>query len=200
MIKGFFIRAVLWLLPLLALWYVARDYAVRGPAWLAEVFMTTIFPFWALGTELNGTTQALITNLTIRLPGGRLGDLAPEVHVLNYLYGMPLLVALLLAVQAKGLWWKIPLGLGALLPFQAWGVCFTWLLQVAVQADNYTRAQTHFNSFDRNLIGACYQLGYLVLPPLTPILVWLALDQKLIKNVLLEGAWTAMESDIAASQ
>jgi hypothetical protein len=197
MIRSFFIRAVLWLLPLLALWYVARDYVVKAPAWLAEVAITSYFPFWALGTELQGSTQVLVTNLAVRVPGGRVGDLVPEAHVLTYLYGMPLLVALLLAVRAKGLWWKIPLGLAALLPFQAWSICFTWLLQVAIEADSDTRVRTYFDAFDRNAIGACYQLGCLVLPPLIPIFVWLALDQKLIKNVLLEGAWTAMESDAA---
>lgn len=197
MIRGFFVRTVLWLAPLLTLWYVARNFAVKAPAWLAEVIMTTVFPFWALATELHGTTQELVTNLAVKVPGGLLGDLIPEVNVLSYGYGMPLFVALLLAVRCKGLWWKIPLGWAALLPFQAWSICFDWLMQVAIQAQSDTSSQTYFNAFDRNVIGACYQLGVLVLPPLTPVLVWLALDQRLIKNVLLEGAWMGMESDAA---
>ena len=195
MIRGFFIRAVLWLLPLLALWYVARDYAVKAPAWLAEVVITTVFPFWALSTELHGTTQDLITNLAIRVPDGRVAELVPEVNVMPYVYSLPLLVALLLAVRAKGLWWKVPLGWTALVPFQACSICFDWLMQVAIQAQSDTGPQTYFNAFDRNFIGACYQLGVLLLPSFTPILVWLVLDQRLIKNVLLEGAWMGMESN-----
>ena len=126
-ISGFFLRAILWLVPCLALWYLGRHYVAVAPAWLAEWAMKAIFPFWAQGSELHGTQQVLLTGLTVKMPGGRLADVAPEANVLTYAYGIPLLAALFLGVRAKGWWWKIPVGAVALLPFQAWGVCFTWL-------------------------------------------------------------------------
>ena len=38
-IVGFFVRTFLWFIPLLALWYWARDYVVMPVAWLAGAFM-----------------------------------------------------------------------------------------------------------------------------------------------------------------
>ena len=197
-INGFFLRALLWLLPMLALWYLARGYIALAPAWVADVAMTQLFPFWAHGTELHGTMQVLLTGLKVR-QGLQVGELTAEANVLTYAYGMPLLAALFLAVRSKGLWWKIPLGTVILLPFQAWGICFTWLLQIAVQAGEATRTQTRFDALDVNLIGAGYQLGFLLLPTLAPVLIWLALDHRLIHQVLVEGALTAgLEAESSA--
>lgn len=190
-ISGFFLRALLWLIPSLTLWYMAREYVAIAPAWLAEAVMKAVFPFWAQGSELHGTQQVLLTGLTVRMPGGQMADVTPEANVLTYAYGIPLLAALFLAVRAKGWWWKIPLGSLGLVPFQAWGVCFTWLMQVAIQAGEATRSQTRFDTFDASVIGAAYQIGFLLLPTLAPILIWLALDRRLIQQVLVEGALSA---------
>ncbi|MDD0839764.1 hypothetical protein PSQ40_14355 [Curvibacter sp. HBC61] len=190
-ISGFFVRALLWLVPCLALWYAGRHYVVLAPAWLAEFTMHTLFPFWVHGSELQGTQQVLLTGLGVPMPGGRVADVTPEANVLTYAYGAPLLAALFLAVRSQGSWWKIPLGWLMLLPFQAWGVCFTWLLQVGVHMAEATRSQTRFDAFDANLIGAGYQIGFLLLPTLAPILIWLALDRRLIQQVLIEGALSA---------
>jgi hypothetical protein len=192
-IGGFFLRTLLGLVPALAIWYVARNYVAMPPAWLAETVMKNLFPFWAYGSELQGTTQTLLTGLSIQAANGQLGELAPEANVLTYAYGAPLLVALLLGVRSNGLIWKIPVGIAALFPFQAWGVCFTWLLQVGVVAADATRGQTRFDNIDTNLIAAGYQLGFLLLPTLAPILVWLAMDKRLIQHVVVEGALRAGE-------
>jgi hypothetical protein len=76
----------------------------------------------------------------------------------------------------------------ALLPFQAWGICFTWLLQVAVVAGNQTRGQTHLGPWETNLIAAGYQFGFLILPTLVPVALWLAFDRRVLANAMIEGA------------
>nr|WP_157979344.1 exosortase H-associated membrane protein [Rhodoferax ferrireducens] len=105
-IGGFFARALLGLVPALALWYWARDYVVLPVAWLADKLMRYFFPGWVSGTELDGINQTLITRLSVPHVSGRLADLTPEVSVLTYCYGLPLLLALFLAARAKGMWWK----------------------------------------------------------------------------------------------
>jgi hypothetical protein len=184
----FFARALLCLGPLLALWYWAREWVVQPVAWLAEQAMLFFFSRWVLGSELHGVNQVLLTVLTLPHPSGRTADLAPEAVVLTYCYGLPLLVALFIAARAKGLWWKLPLCALAMLPFQAWGVCFSWLLQVAVQAGEYTRAKTYFSVWDQNLIALGYQLGFLLLPTLVPLLLWLYFERKFVITVAVEGA------------
>jgi len=187
-IGGFFVRAVLWLAPALALWYWARDYVVMPVAWLAGNLMRYFFPGWVSGSELNGISQTLLTRLPVPYVSGQIAELAPDVSVLTYCYGLPLLVALFLAVRAKGLWWKLPVCAVGLLPFQAWGVCFAWLIPVAVKSGSYTRSITYFTDWDVNLIGLGYQIGFLLLPTLAPMLMWMYLERSFIITVAVEGA------------
>lgn len=186
-IGGFFLRALLWLAPALTLWYLARDWIVKPVAWLSEIAMRHSFPLWVTGSELDGTVQILLTSIRV-MQGGQVGELTPEVRVLSYCYGLPLYVALLLAARARGLWWKLPLGAVALLPFQAWGVCFAWLVDIAVYMRDLTLATTRFSELQVNLIGIGYQLGYLLLPVLAPLLLWLHLERRFITLIAVDGA------------
>lgn len=187
-IGGFFARSLLYLIPALAVWYWARDYVVMPVAWLAEALMRFFFPGWVSGTELDGINLTLITRLAVPHVSGRVAELTPEVSVLTYCYGLPLLLALFLAARAKGLWWKLPVCAVGLLPFQAWGVCFAWLVTVAVQSGPSTRSTTYFTQWDVNLIGLGYQMGFLLLPTLVPLLMWMYLERKFVITVAVEGA------------
>ena len=187
-LKGFFATALLWLLVALAVWYALRHWLVLPPAWLAGKAMAAAFPGWVTGVQLDGNTQVLLTTLRVWSADNRVGELAPEVNGLVYAYGAPLLAALLLASRPRRWWWKLPAGLLVLLPFQAWGICFTWLLQVAVVAGEQTRIQTRFGPWEVNLIAAGYQLGFLILPTLVPVLLWLAFDRRVLAGAMIEGA------------
>jgi hypothetical protein len=190
-LKGFFAAALFWLLVALALWYPLRNWMVLPSAWLAREAMTAAFPRWVTGAQLEGGTQVLLTTLRVWSANNRLGELAPEVNGLVYAYGAPLLAALLLAARTPRWWWKLPAGLLALVPFQAWGICFTWLLQVAVVAGEQTRGQTRFGPWASNLIAAGYQFGFLILPTLVPVLLWLGFDRRVLAGAMIEGALAA---------
>jgi hypothetical protein len=190
-IRRFSTSALLWLAFTLAIWYPLREWMLLPAAWLANQIMITAFPSWVAGAELQGSTQVLLTHLRVWAGGGRVGELAPEAHGLSYAYGAPLLAALLLASRTRGLWWKLPAGLLVLVPFQAWGICFTWLMQVATIAGNETRDQTGFGPWVTNLIAAGYQFGFLILPTLVPILVWFAFERRVLADALIEGALTS---------
>lgn len=186
-IGGFFVRALLWLAPALTLWYLAREWVVVPVAWLSETVMRHTFPLWVTGSELEGNVQLLLTSIRV-VQGGQVDELTPEVRILSYCYGLPLFVALLLAARARGLWWKLPLGAVVLLPFQTWGVCFGWLVDIAIHMRDLTLATTRFSDFETNLIGIGYQLGYLLLPVLAPLLLWLHLERRFITLIAVDGA------------
>jgi hypothetical protein len=190
-IRKFSISALLWLAFTLAIWYPLREWMLLPVGWVAKQIMTTAFPSWVAGAELQGGTQVLLTHLRVWAGGGRVGELAPQAYGLSYTYGAPLLAALLLASRTRNLWWKLPAGLLALVPFQAWGICFAWLLQVAVTAGNETRDQTGFGPWATNLIAAGYQFGFLILPTLAPVLVWFAFERRVLAEALIEGALTS---------
>ncbi len=190
-LRKFSASALLWLAFALAIWYPLRAWMLLPAGWLAKQIMTTVFPAWVAGAELEGSSQVLLTHLRVWGSGGRVGELTPEVNGLVYAYGAPLLAALLLASRTRRLWWKLPAGLLALVPFQAWGICFAWLMQVAAIAGNETRDQTGFGPWTTNLIAAGYQFGFLILPTLVPVLVWFAFDRRVLAEALIEGALTS---------
>lgn len=189
-LQGFFGAAIVWLLVALASWYALRHWMVLPPAWLAEQAMTALFPRWATSAQLEGSTHVLITSLRVWDEGNRVGELTPQVNALVYCYGAPLLSALLLASRTPQWWWKLPAGMLALVPFQAWGIVFTWLLQVAVVSGEQTRIQTRFGPWETNLIALGYQLGFLIMPTLVPVLLWLAFDRRILAGAMIEGALT----------
>lgn len=190
-IRKFSASALLWLAFALAIWYPLREWMLLPAGWVAKEVMTAAFPAWVAGAELEGSTQVLLTHLRVWVAGGRVGELSPQAHGLVFAYGAPLLAALLLASRTRRLWWKLPSGLLVLVPFQAWGICFTWLMQVAALAGNETRDQTGFGPWASNLIAAGYQFGFLILPTLVPVLVWFAFERRVLAQALIEGALTS---------
>lgn len=188
-VGGFFMRALLWLIPALALWYLAGDWVVRPATWFAERVMLSAFPSWVLGVEaLPGGEVELLTNLRISGEQGMVGELSANTRVLKFTHGIPFFMALMLAGRSRGLWWKLPLGLIVMVPFQAWGVSFEWLVDVAIMAGAQTQAQTGFGVWHANLFGIGAQLGYLIFPTLVPLMLWIAFEQRFVRTVVVDGA------------
>lgn len=191
----FFLRALLWFALALAIWYALRGIFTAPAGWLAAQAMQAAFPGWVTGTEPDGHALVLLTRLRVFDPARGLGELAPQANLLSYAYGTPLLAALLLAARARHAVAKIAGGALALLPFQAWGICFAWLVQV-VQAQT-VQTQTGFGPWQSNAIAAGYQLGFLILPTLAPVAVWLALDRGMLRRFMAEDA---LSGALAAQQ
>jgi hypothetical protein len=108
---------------------------------------------------------------------------SPEVGFMKYGYGLPLLIALLIASGAKRIFAKACAGALVLLPFQVWGVCLDWLKQVGIETE-----AASFSPMARELIAFGYQFGYLVLPALVPVLLWVAMDRQFLTTFILEAA------------
>lgn len=191
-IGGLFVRALLWLGVLLSIWYWQREVFALPASWLAGHAMESFFPSWVAGVEQEGNMVVLLTRITIFTEDGRMGTLTPEVRALTYCYGPPLFLALLLASRAKGIWWKFPVGLFAMLPFQAWGISFDWLVDVAVHMANLTSSVTRFTPLHANLFGLAYQLGFLLFPTLIPFLLWVYLERGFVATVAVDGAMAGM--------
>lgn len=188
LIGGFFARALAWLVPMLFLWWLAREWLVVPVAALAGRAMELLFP-WVGGIELDGMTATLITTIRTLHPSGGMVLVTPEVAVLKYCYGLPLLVAMLLATgRRRFAWWQPLLGALVILPFQAWGVCFEWLVAIAIHMREATAPVTHFTQAHATLIALGYQLGYLLLPTLVPLLLWGLMQRGFVATVIVEGS------------
>lgn len=189
----FLLKAIAWFIALLLVWHQLSSLVTLPVSLLSKVVVSKMFPPWAEGVQQAGASLTLLTTLEAQnmagTPAGQVALLSPEVEFLKYGYGLPLLIALLLASGAKSIFTKICVGALALLPFQVWGVCFDWLKQAAIDT-----GAAHFSPVGREFIAFGYQFGNLVLPTLAPVLLWVVMCRNFLTALVLEAA---LDSEVA---
>jgi hypothetical protein len=189
---AFFLKAALWLALCLALWYWKAEWFNSPPAMVSGWILRELFPRWVEAVEWSQRTVSLVTSLRVPMaPGvneGKVAVMVAEANPLLYTYGLPLFAALLLASGEAKRWRKLMLGALVLIPFQAWGICFDLLKQVAITAGPAVAAQTGFSPWQRESIALGYQLGTLILPTVAPVALWLALNRQFIPALMLDRA------------
>ena len=184
-LSQFIIRVLLWLPLGFAVWYfgihVLAAVAISLTQWVLEQWV----PF-VTGSQMDWAHHALqvSTKLNYRTAEGLLAQLAPEVDVLIYSYGIGMWLGLQRATGGAGEWWKQILGLLCLQAVLVFSLFFFFMQQVAFQAGPEVSAALNYSQSTMNVIALGYQLGSLVLPNLSPVLLWLALNQKFVRTLL----------------
>lgn len=186
----FFVKGACWLLLLTALWAPVADWTMRPAAALASVALQTAFPWWAGSSAYSDDTLELNTRIEIPVPNAPQGvraELVAEAKPAHYGFGLPMLLALLLASGGRHLVRKLAIGVAVLIPCQAFSVFVVLLKQVALGSGTAATTQLGFSALQLNGIALAYQLGVLLVPALTPIIVWLMLERPFLAAVMIEG-------------
>lgn len=183
LLSGFFLRTILWLLVNLIVWLALSPWLVLPIGWGAAEVMKFFFPWASGGYQFHGEVIDLFTSLKIPDPlgavAGRVALASPEANYKLYGFSLPLFLALIFATRPHNFQQKVAIGLLVLLPFQVFGIVFSWLKQIAIDLNDVLVMQTGFDFFDRQVIALMYQLSSLLLPTLIPIILWLILDQSI---------------------
>jgi hypothetical protein len=199
LLRAFVLKTVLWFPPCLALWYWLAEWFNGPAAWLSGWIMRQVFAAWVEGAEWSHRIISLFTNLSIdpaaSSASGHGAMMVLEANPLVYSYGLPMFAALVLAGGSAHKWRQMLLGWLFLIPFQAWGICFDLLKQVAIGSPQVIAARLGFDPWQREAIALAYQLGALVLPTLAPIVLWLALNRLFIPMLRMEAALKQDEKD-----
>ena len=175
----FALRVLAWLVPSLAAWYWIAPWLARPAAWLARGIVVLCANDVVSGIEFQARTLVFVTSIEVRqAAAGPLGSVLVEVNPLLYTYGVALFVALMLASRARP--WPIVAGLALLLPFQAWGIAFDFLVNVGVRSGAEIALQAGVVGGTREFVALAYQLGALIFPALAPVLVWAAMQRRFI--------------------
>lgn len=193
LIGRFLLLSILWLVVLLPLWYVLARWFAAPAIWLAGAVMKACFA-WVDGWHQEGVTAVLHNLVQVRMKGPQgdvLGELAPEASYPTYGYGLVLLWAMLLASRTERWWLKGLIGSLILIPVQAWGIGFQWLRDVVLLSGPYGAAYLKYSPLAANAVAYGYQFGFLMLPPVTPILLWLAFNKRFVAALWLEAALEA---------
>lgn len=187
---AFFFKGVLWLIVLTTLWATVADWTMRPATGTAQMALKTVFPWWVRSGEYKGDSFELETRIQLpaaNAPPGTVAVLVAESKPARYGFGLPMLLALMLASGSRRLLRNLSIGVVCLIPFQAFSIFFDILKEVAVTAGPAAAAQTGFSALTVNAIALCYQLGALLLPTLAPIVIWLILERPFLAALIADG-------------
>jgi hypothetical protein len=191
-IDRFLIRVVAWLAPLFVLWYVLAPLLLMPVAGWTHFALGHGFPHAIAAVELQGTVVDIVTRFAVTAPAdgsappGARGQLVFALDALKYAYGLPLLLALTLAAPT-GMGDKLYRGVMGgllLLPVLVWGVACEALKVLVFDLDPAIAVRMGTTPLTRELLALAYQLGYLILPAVAPILIWAALHRDFLGELL----------------
>lgn len=181
-VGAFAARALLWLPLCFAAWYFCAGYHAALPSWLAKTFIQSWRPGLVSAVEHPARDLVFVTGLEVPQKEGPAGVITVDVNPLLYTYGLAFLAALMLASRAR--LWKLAAAAIALVAFQAWGIAFDFLAQVATRLGPEIATQAGLAGGEREAIALAYQLGSLIFPTLVPVALWAALERPFIARVL----------------
>jgi hypothetical protein len=174
-LRGFLLRTLVWLPICFAAWYYLSILFTPPLASLVDAALTGLFPQVIEGISADGNMLAVQTRVAVAAAGGAAGDLLFELNPLKYGYCVPLYTALVLATAApdglRMLRWLF--GILVLAAVQVFGIGTEALQAVAFQLGEEGRAALRFAPWGYEALALAYQLGYLILPPVVPIMLWL---------------------------
>lgn len=187
----FFVRAGVAIFVLTALWVTAARWLAEPAAWLTRFALETTGSRWVKAVQAEPGKLTVDTWVVVRgeadATGRRpVGDLVVDVATYKYGYSLPLLLALLLAAGGRKSWWRLGIGLLLVVAAHAASLYFA-LLRLAVFGAPGGAAQLGLGPWQVEGIALGYQAGVLLLPTLTPVMVWLWIDREFLASILIDG-------------
>ena len=158
------------------------------PMWVAIMLV----PEWIDAIVQQGHQVEVMTLFSptaqpsLAVPEGQVAYLSFDINVLKYSYGIPLFTALMLATPGKDetQWTQWIIGLVILYLAQTFGVCLEMLKILAFSLGPEVSAQLDLSGLQQEMIALGYQLGYLILPAVTPLALWIGFSQQFLVTLV----------------
>lgn len=203
-LKTLLYLACLWLPLSFFIWFYFAQLFVMPVAFIASTILQMWMPSVITGVEqLTIATQDggeqltylldFVTSLPVApeyLVGQDLSQGRPavvvEVNPMIYGYSIPVLCGLVMATPLSGLRRaaQIAGGGAVLLLVQTFGSIFDAMKSIALQAGPEGAAAVARYGISPELIAFAYQFGYLVLPSITPVILWVMFNQRFIQTLI----------------
>ncbi|MCU7838805.1 MAG: hypothetical protein KZQ94_05450 [Candidatus Thiodiazotropha sp. (ex Troendleina suluensis)] len=195
-VARFALLVIIWLPLCLLIWYFLAPTMTWPLAFLIDWILPMLFPRSIAGIDQLGDRLDVVTNLPLpkevllQLPPGSEGDLVFTINPLIYSYGLPLYTAMLIAVPGveEVKWHNLMVGLPWLLVAQVWGVSFDILKTLLFTMGPEITQHMAFTSLSMEIVALGYQLGYLILPPVLPVAIWVVLHRGYLSMLVLNSA------------
>jgi len=187
-IKDLLLLAALWMVLGFSIWFYTGALHVAP----VRLFTQEILQ-WLLGDVIfnvihnpdNYLYLIVQTRIEHVFPDGTTGGLGLSTNPLIYGYGLPLLFGLSMATPT-GLWRKILqliAGLVAMWLVQTWGVCWEVMKNLAFAYGPESHAVVSDAGISDVAVVLFYQVGYLIIPALAPVIIWVMFNRPYIEQL-----------------
>jgi len=183
-IRQFFLLAFLWMPLGFAGWFylaglmsypvsvLSRWILVGG---IPELFvtLTQIDYHFEIKSAIPASAELLA------LSNKQVGNYAFDVQPMIYGYGLPLIFGMVMSMPmpVRRRLLQLLVGSFAIALVQTWGVVFESIKTAMFSMGPEAGARIVEAGFNPTVVAFCYQMGYLVLPSLVPVVLWVALNR-----------------------
>lgn len=182
-LKRFLLAVVIWL-PLAFLgWAVLSSVLVYVPGKLTGWLLSSLWPSLFDGAIHSGANWQAASSIMVRQPGSSaLGQLVFDLNPMMYGYSLPLFFGLVMATQLTP--WQRGLQCLIMLPVlwavQVFGMIGGALKLVTFDGGPQAAAAARAAGLLPDVVALCYQFGYLILPAVVPVVLWVVLNRRFI--------------------
>lgn len=161
-------KVILWMPISFAIWYFVVPAIIVLSASVADLIVTFFADHVIKSIESNNRQITVITQFY---------NQSFPIKAMNYAYSFPFLLAMILASpdSISGKIKKYALSLIPLFLIVIWGVSFAAISTVAFYSGPEIAKALNTTPAIRLFLSLGFQLGKLIIPPLTPIILWLYL-------------------------
>ena len=188
-LKRFLLAAVLWLPLAFFFWFWLRTVVVFPVirltryvllAWMPEIFVSVDQNFHLAEIE-----TALIAEPQPGDKEGQIGVIVLQANPLIYAYGLPVLAGLVMAtpLAAGRRWAQLLGGWAILIPLQALGLIGDVLKLVMFRTGSAGTEALAADAISANVIALWYQFAYLILPAISPVVIWILFNRDFIEAI-----------------
>ncbi len=177
-VKGFLLRILIFLPAAFVLWYYMMPAIIYLVTLLSKSVLLLVASNAVIDVEQHGNVIHVVTKFA--KSATNTDSLAFVVDVMKYAYGLALFPAMVLATPKlwKDKFQDLYLGLVIIFIVIIWGVTFDTMLTLVFKLGEGIGEAMGTTAFTRELIALGYQLGYLILPAITPIILWFTMNQE----------------------
>jgi hypothetical protein len=176
----FFARTVGWFLISTLLWLQVSIWTSYPVAGIAHIVLGNGAKDWVRKVHKEPGLIQIDTRIPVKMPDATQeqgsAELVIDADPAHYAYGLPLLLALLLAAKSRHLIRRAVGGYLILLIPQSVSLIFELLRQIIVAGGS--PAVLGVAQWQMEGIAIGYQVGSLLLPTLAPVAIWLWLDRE----------------------
>jgi hypothetical protein len=204
-LRALAVQAALWLPLAFVVWFALGPLLLRPALWLARPVLLghwgALFSSLTLGGDVLDAGGRVVghaaylvqlgTTVQVTIPpgpggAGGVGVLEPVLNPMVYGYALPLFAGLAFAtpLATRRRWGQIALAFAVIWLCQAFGIVAESLKTLAFDSGPEGAAAIARSGPGAAAIAIAYQFGYLILPAVAPVALWIGLNRDFVDGLV----------------